>query len=55
MQAMVDFCGLFMDVDIGWPGKVHDTRVFVNSSLYQKGKSRTLLPDWRKNICRVDV
>ena len=24
MQAMVDFRGLFMDVYIGWPGKVHD-------------------------------
>ena len=46
MQAMVDFRGLFMDVYIGWPGKVHDARVFVNSSLYQKRKSGTLLPDW---------
>ena len=55
MQAMVDFRGLFMDVYIGWPGKVHDTHVFVNSSLYQKGKSGTLLPDWRKNICGVNV
>lgn len=24
MQAMVDFHRLFMDVYIGWPGKVHD-------------------------------
>ena len=55
MQAMVDFHGLIMDVYIGWPGKVHDAHVFVNSSLYQKGKSGTLLPDWRKNVCRVDV
>ena len=29
MQAMVDFRGLFMDVYIGWPGKVHDARVFL--------------------------
>ena len=41
MQVMVDFHGLFMDVYIGWPGKVHDARVFVNS-LYQKGKSGTV-------------
>ena len=33
MQAIVDYQGLFMDVHIGWPGKVHDTRVFVNSAL----------------------
>ena len=33
MQAMVDFRGLFMDVYIGWPGKVHDAHFFVNSSI----------------------
>ena len=26
MQSLVDFQGLFMDVYIGWPGKVHDAR-----------------------------
>ena len=45
MQAKVDFHGLFMAVYIGWPGKVHDARVLVNSCRYQKGKSVTLLPD----------
>ena len=30
MQAVVDFRGMFMDVNIGWPGKVHDARVFGN-------------------------
>ena len=35
VQALVDHLGLFMDVCIGWPGKVHDARVFVNSSLSQ--------------------
>ena len=55
MQAMVDFRGLFMDVYIGWPGKVHDSRVFVNSSLYNKGMSSTLFPDWKRNICGVQV
>ena len=29
MQALVDFRGLFTDVYIGWPGKVHDASVFV--------------------------
>ena len=27
MQAVVDFRGLFMDMYIGWPGKLHDARV----------------------------
>ena len=55
MQAMVDFRGLFMDVYIGWPGKVHDARVFVNSSLYKKGMNSTLFPDWKRSICGVQV
>ena len=50
MQAMVDFRGLFMDLYIGWPGKVHDARVFVNSSLYRKGMNSTLFPDRKRNI-----
>ena len=50
-----DFRGLFMDVYIGWPGKVHDARVFVNSSLYNKGMSSILFPDWKRNICGVQV
>ena len=55
VQAMVDFCGLFMDVCIGWPGKVHDARVFVNSTLYQRGRSETLFPSWKRAISGVQV
>ena len=43
VQSMVDFRGLFMDVYIGWLGKVHDARAFVNLSLYQRGRSSTLI------------
>ena len=55
MQSTVDFRGLFIDVYIGWPGKVHDARVFVNSSLYQKGNTSALFPDWKRSICGVEV
>lgn len=55
MQAMVDFRGLFMDIYIGWPGKVHDARVFANSSLYHKGMSGKLFPDWKRSISGVQV
>ena len=29
MQAVVDFRGVFTDVYIGWPGRVHDARIFL--------------------------
>ena len=44
MQAIVEFRGLFIDVNIGWPSNVHDARVFANSSCYRKGNSGTMFP-----------
>ena len=55
IQGLVDYRGQFMDVYIGWPGKVHDARVFVNSSVYTKGSNGTLLPSWTRKLCSVDV
>lgn len=55
MQAMVDYRGIFMDIHIGWPGKVHDARVFANSSLYRKAQAGTLFPNWTKTIGGVNV
>ena len=43
-----------MDVYIGWPGKVHDARVFSNSDIYKTGIQGTLFPDW-KNLSGVQV
>ena len=50
MQGMVDNKGRFTEVYIGWPGRVHDARVFVNSSLYRRGLNGTLFPDWKLTI-----
>ena len=55
MQGVVDFRGLFMDVNIGWPGKVHDARVFVNSSFYHNANSGNLFPNWSRSLEGVDV
>ena len=55
IQGLVDYRGLFMDVIIGWPGKVHDARVFSNSSCFRKGNENVLFPQWSRNINGVSV
>ena len=55
MQAIVDYQGLFIDVYIGWPGKVHDARVFVNSSFYKGMINGTLFPQRNRVIRGVKV
>lgn len=50
LQGLVDHQIRFCDINVGWPGKVHDTRVFGNSSLHQGVHSGTLFPNHhRKN------
>ena len=55
MQGVVDFQGIFMDVNVGWPGKVHDDRVFVNSLFYRKANNVTLFPNLTHNMTGVKV
>ena len=50
LQGTIDHQGRFIDVSVGWPGRVHDARVFANSSLYQRGQNGNLLPDWKEQI-----
>ena len=50
MQAVVDHQYRFLDIYVGWPGSVHDARVFAHSSLYNKGESGTLLLSGVKTI-----
>ena len=40
----MDHNGCFTDVNIGWPGRVHDTRVLHNSELFSKAESGNLFP-----------
>ena len=55
MHTVVDSQGRFIDVNIGWPGKVHDARVLANSTFYNKASSGTLLPNWTRTINSVNV
>ena len=55
MQGTVNDTGCFVDMYIGWPGRVHDARVFSNSSLYKKGQDGVLLPNWNRTIHGTEV
>ena len=33
LQGTVNHLGQFIDVNVGWPGRVHDARVFSNSKI----------------------
>ena len=55
MQGVVNHLGHFTNVYVGWPGRVHDARVFANSALYVQGQEGTLLPQCNKRIGGKDV
>lgn len=55
VQAVCDYKGTFLDVDVRWPGSVHDSRVFSNSRINRmlsKGELpmlyREILPGYDK-------
>lgn len=43
-QGIVDHRGIFIDYEIGWPGSVHDAKVYWNSFFYQNVS--TLIKGW---------
>jgi len=47
--------GIFIDIYVGWPGRVHDAWVFNNSSIFQKGSNGELFPNLPKRFGSVQV
>ena len=52
LQAVADHNYIFRDICIGWPGSVHDTRVFANSSLY---KNKEILTGCSIMLCNQEI
>ena len=44
-----------MDINVGWPGKVHDARVFAKSSFFHCVNSGVYLPNWTRENKEVEV
>ena len=44
LQGVVYHSYRFIDINVGWPGSVHDARVFAHSALYEKIMEKNLLP-----------
>ncbi|CAM4614605.1 unnamed protein product [Lepidochelys kempii] len=55
LQAFVDHRGLFMDINAGWSGKVHDTRIFQNTGLFRKLQAGALFPDQKITVGEVEM
>ena len=50
LQAVVDHEYLFRDINVGWPGSVHDAGVFANSSIYQRAQNKELLNSYSRDV-----
>ncbi|XP_075763357.1 uncharacterized protein LOC102460357 isoform X3 [Pelodiscus sinensis] len=55
LQAVCDHQGQFTDINVGWSGKAHDTRVFCNSSVCQRLQAGTFFPDRHIRVGDMDM
>ncbi|CAM4369389.1 unnamed protein product [Caretta caretta] len=55
LQALVDHKGRFTNINVGWLGKVHDARVFMNSGLYKRLQEGIYFPDQKITIGDVEM
>uniref|UniRef100_A0A8C3IDJ1 DDE Tnp4 domain-containing protein n=1 Tax=Chrysemys picta bellii TaxID=8478 RepID=A0A8C3IDJ1_CHRPI len=55
LQALVDHKGCFTNINMGWPGKVHNTCIFRNSGLCERLQQGTYFPDQKITIGNVEM
>jgi hypothetical protein len=54
-QGVCDYRGVFWDIDVGFPGRAHDSRILLNSTIYELGERGRLFPNVTKNINGIEV
>ena len=45
----------YWDINVGWPGSVHDVRVYANTDIYSRGQAGTLFPNWKRKVKDVQL
>ncbi|KAG6932119.1 hypothetical protein G0U57_000249, partial [Chelydra serpentina] len=55
LQALMDHKGCFTNINVGWPGKVHDARVFRNSGLFRRLQEGIYFPDQKITVGDVEM
>ena len=57
VQTVVDHRYIFRDINVGWPGSVHDAGVLANSSLFRKAEEGSLLKGQERALegCTIQV
>ena len=55
LQGFVDSRLCFQNINISWPGRVHDPRVLTNTALYLKAQVGSLVPPVTRKISGVEI
>lgn len=55
LQGFVDSRLCFWNINISWPGRVHDARVLTNSALYLKAQVGSRVPRVTRQISGVEI
>ncbi|CAM5143860.1 unnamed protein product [Eretmochelys imbricata] len=55
LQALVDHCECFIDINAGCPRKVHDAHIFWNTGLFRKLQAGTFFPDQKIILGEVEM
>uniref|UniRef100_A0A452GLE3 Putative nuclease HARBI1 n=1 Tax=Gopherus agassizii TaxID=38772 RepID=A0A452GLE3_9SAUR len=55
LQALVDHKGRFTNIHVGWPGRVHDARVFRNTTLFKRLQQGNYFPDQKITVGDVEM